>query len=212
MTEELENNENHSEAVQRKPFTEEEKEQIRYWSSKIYSRKDEAGVFLDVQDARQRLELMGCDLSRADALSMADLSEGQYADQIIMKGKATEVKDTALEIDKEEQVSEKEVKGELIVTKSLKEGTTLEIGTAKAILIVKPNPNSDSVLEVEIIANNAIIGKQDLIAGKNTIGRQGENDIVITVPEVSRNHAVIEVSQEGYSVKDLNSLNGTREI
>ena len=42
-----------------------------------------------------------------------------------------------------------------------------------------------------------------------TIGRGSGNDIIIADQTVSRAHAVLIISTEGYSVRDLNSGNGT---
>jgi len=78
----------------RTPFTDEQKDKIQMFVGKLYSREGfkQAQGFTDVDEkwARDSLELMGCDLTRADALAMADLSIGQYADMIIMKGRAPE--------------------------------------------------------------------------------------------------------------------------
>jgi len=41
------------------------------------------------------------------------------------------------------------------------------------------------------------------------IGRGEENGIVLNIPEVSRTHAVLSKSEQGYMIKDLGSTNGT---
>ena len=41
------------------------------------------------------------------------------------------------------------------------------------------------------------------------IGRGEENGIVLNIPEVSRTHAVLSRSEQGYMIKDLGSTNGT---
>lgn len=43
-----------------------------------------------------------------------------------------------------------------------------------------------------------------------TIGRQADNTIVVTDAQVSRQHARLDVTEEGISITDLNSANGTR--
>jgi serine/threonine protein kinase len=45
--------------------------------------------------------------------------------------------------------------------------------------------------------------------GKVTIGRDPENDIVISAKQVSRHHAYILCDQTGFSVTDIKSTNGT---
>lgn len=47
------------------------------------------------------------------------------------------------------------------------------------------------------------------IAGRTTIGRAGSNVLVLTDPEVSSAHAVIEVTPQGCVIRDLGSANGT---
>jgi pSer/pThr/pTyr-binding forkhead associated (FHA) protein len=42
-----------------------------------------------------------------------------------------------------------------------------------------------------------------------TIGRDVDNDIVLQEPEVSRHHIRMVLTQEGYTVEDLNTMNGT---
>ncbi len=41
------------------------------------------------------------------------------------------------------------------------------------------------------------------------IGRGEENGIVLKIPEISREHAVLTKTEEGYVIKDLGSTNGT---
>lgn len=47
------------------------------------------------------------------------------------------------------------------------------------------------------------------IAGSTTIGRAGGNVLILTDPEVSSVHAVIEVTPQGCVIRDLGSANGT---
>jgi pSer/pThr/pTyr-binding forkhead associated (FHA) protein len=48
-----------------------------------------------------------------------------------------------------------------------------------------------------------------LDADELTIGRGEDNGIVINIAEISRNHAALSKSEEGYMIKDLGSTNGT---
>jgi pSer/pThr/pTyr-binding forkhead associated (FHA) protein len=41
------------------------------------------------------------------------------------------------------------------------------------------------------------------------LGRSGENDIVLDDPKVSRSHAILEWNGLGFTVRDLDSINGT---
>lgn len=42
-----------------------------------------------------------------------------------------------------------------------------------------------------------------------TIGRDVDNDIVLQEPEVSRHHMRLVLTQDGYTIEDLNTMNGT---
>ena len=42
-----------------------------------------------------------------------------------------------------------------------------------------------------------------------TIGRISDNDLVIPDMSISKRHAIIEISQDGYSIRDRDSTNGT---
>jgi len=48
-----------------------------------------------------------------------------------------------------------------------------------------------------------------LTSGITSIGRQSDSDIVIDSPVVSRTHAIITENQQGYTIRDLGSTNGT---
>ncbi len=54
-------------------------------------------------------------------------------------------------------------------------------------------------------------GVSDIVldAGIVTVGRSGDNDVVLTAPEISRFHARIEAAGAGWRVVDLGSTNGT---
>ncbi len=42
-----------------------------------------------------------------------------------------------------------------------------------------------------------------------TIGRDASNNLVLDHPHVSRNHAIVEITESGWFIRDLNSTNGT---
>lgn len=50
----------------------------------------------------------------------------------------------------------------------------------------------------------------DLPDGRVTIGRQGDNDVVIEDDRASRHHCVLEPATGGYTLRDLDSRNGTK--
>jgi adenylate cyclase len=62
---------------------------------------------------------------------------------------------------------------------------------------------------VRLITKNSQICNFPLLKDETTIGRSDDNDIVLTGPTVSRNHARIEKTKKGYLLADLGSLNGT---
>lgn len=62
---------------------------------------------------------------------------------------------------------------------------------------------------VRLITKNGQVYNFSLLEDETTIGRSDDNDIVLPGPTVSRNHARIEKTKEGYLLTDLRSLNGT---
>lgn len=64
-----------------------------------------------------------------------------------------------------------------------------------------------AVLLVQGGANNGMT--IPLLGRTVTLGRQPDNDVVLDEAAVSRRHAVIIETKSGYSIKDLNSTNGT---
>ena len=61
-----------------------------------------------------------------------------------------------------------------------------------------------------VVVSGTDLQKAFAIEGKEvTIGSQGDNHCVLTDPTVSRHHAVIEETGEGYVLRDLGSTNGT---
>ena len=65
----------------------------------------------------------------------------------------------------------------------------------EASLLVKGGPNSGMV--------------QPLSERPLTLGRSFDNDVVVEEPSVSRRHALIMKTPNGYVLRDLNSSNGT---
>ena len=61
----------------------------------------------------------------------------------------------------------------------------------------------------KIIQNNGRTINFSIDRDKITIGRSKDNDIPLFDNTVSRNHARIEKNEEGYSLTDLGSFNGT---
>ncbi len=55
---------------------------------------------------------------------------------------------------------------------------------------------------------NEVSGRRYPLRGSTTIGRLGDNDIVLDSPKVSRHHAVIVDTGTGYTIDDLRSSNG----
>ena len=49
----------------------------------------------------------------------------------------------------------------------------------------------------------------NMIGSVITIGRDVSNNLVLDHPHVSRNHAVVEITEAGWFIRDLNSTNGT---
>ena len=61
-----------------------------------------------------------------------------------------------------------------------------------------------------LVLKGAGVGGRYLLAASETkIGRDINNEICLDDITVSRSHAIISKSSDGYSVKDLGSLNGT---
>lgn len=52
-------------------------------------------------------------------------------------------------------------------------------------------------------------GTEFVLAGEMSIGRDGDNSIVLDDPSVSAEHAVLVPSARGWQVQDLGSTNGT---
>jgi adenylate cyclase len=62
---------------------------------------------------------------------------------------------------------------------------------------------------VRLITNNSQVRNIPLLQDDTTIGRSDDNDIVLSGSTVSRKHARIERTKEGYLLTDLGSRNGT---
>lgn len=65
-------------------------------------------------------------------------------------------------------------------------------------------------IEIKLVGISDIVkGKEYVIKGTLRVGRSLNNDIVINDPNISRNHAELEVVKDGILVRDLDSTNGT---
>jgi len=62
---------------------------------------------------------------------------------------------------------------------------------------------------VRLITKNGQVYHLPLLEDETTIGRSDDNDIVLPGPTVSRKHARIQKTEEGYLLTDLGSRNGT---
>ena len=62
---------------------------------------------------------------------------------------------------------------------------------------------------VRLITKNGQVRNFPLLQDDTTIGRSDDNDIVLLGSTVSRKHARIEKTKEGYLLTDLGSRNGT---
>jgi ABC-type multidrug transport system ATPase subunit len=79
-------------------------------------------------------------------------------------------------------------------------------------LVFNPDSFSFSKSILAENVNHSHLTLSELFKGKNTltIGRNTENDLVLSHPSISRNHAKIERIGEGkYRITDLGSMNGT---
>ncbi len=63
---------------------------------------------------------------------------------------------------------------------------------------------------LEVLTGPKGTGRYPLKSGKNSIGRSSENDIILDDSSISRRHALIEISQQGATLADLGSRNGTK--
>src|SRR5262245_34718082 len=52
-------------------------------------------------------------------------------------------------------------------------------------------------------------GRTFWLTGRTSIGRQGDNDLVLNAHTISRRHALLSMDASGYVVSDLHSSNGT---
>jgi pSer/pThr/pTyr-binding forkhead associated (FHA) protein len=84
------------------------------------------------------------------------------------------------------------------------EGATQTIPTNRTQAIDAP-PTTREAAAYLLVAGERIA----LEKGENTIGRRGENDVVLEDPYVSGAHAIIELTESGVSLTDLGSTNGS---
>jgi hypothetical protein len=73
-------------------------------------------------------------------------------------------------------------------------------------------PGETFVLPVAALVVENIDGGQPVehrLGGLNFIGRTPDNHIQVAAPNISRRHAVVEIANAGYRIRDLESQNGT---
>ncbi|OGT60471.1 MAG: hypothetical protein A3E01_11210 [Gammaproteobacteria bacterium RIFCSPHIGHO2_12_FULL_63_22] len=88
---------------------------------------------------------------------------------------------------------------------------------ARALSAADPDENNDNATRVRLAlpkfllrgVSGAVFGKVFPITGPVVIGRAAECDISVPADEMSRRHALVKPTQEGLSVEDLDSANGT---
>lgn len=108
----------------------------------------------------------------------------------------------------------------------LRSGDLLTIGPVVARYVVVEEARSQSVAEVEednhatrvrlalpkfVLrgVSGAVFGKVFPVTGPVVIGRAAECDISVPADEMSRRHAMVKPTQDGLSVEDLGSANGS---
>jgi pSer/pThr/pTyr-binding forkhead associated (FHA) protein len=90
------------------------------------------------------------------------------------------------------------------ISMSKETGTTIKLGAEGPVVEVVPDEESASGMSAIVDGE-----RYELKSGANSIGRLESNDIVVNMPTVSREHVVIRVGDEEYSIVDMGSLNGT---
>lgn len=88
---------------------------------------------------------------------------------------------------------------------------------ARALSAADPDENNDNATRVRLAlpkfllrgVSGAVFSKVFPITGPVVIGRAAECDISVPADEMSRRHALVKPTQEGLSVEDLGSANGT---
>src|SRR5262249_28948611 len=63
---------------------------------------------------------------------------------------------------------------------------------------------------LEILSGPRGRGRYRLQKGQNSVGRSRENDIVLDDSSVSRRHAMVDVAENGATIADMGSRNGTK--
>lgn len=88
---------------------------------------------------------------------------------------------------------------------------------ARALSAADPDENNDNATRVRLAlpkfllrgVSGAVFSKVFPITGPVVIGRAAECDISVPADEMSRRHVLVKPTQEGLSVEDLGSANGT---
>lgn len=86
----------------------------------------------------------------------------------------------------------------------LRTGVRLSLGGAL------PAPDRAGILALHVVGGPAAGRVMPLERGEWTIGRAGENEVVLPDPGVSRRHAALEVSESAVRLYDAGSANGIR--
>jgi len=85
----------------------------------------------------------------------------------------------------------------------------VDIGTSPPDLDAHNNIDKQAVYLIVKQASRPKPELYKLDRGILSIGRDVDNDIVLSEPEVSRHHLRLLLSDDGYTVEDLNTMNGT---
>lgn len=117
-----------------------------------------------------------------------------------------ESKQNAIYISDHESTNGTRINGRRIREAVIQDGDTLTIGKVKAVALLKDTVPQGYSLRTTIDGQEKTYPIQPQ---QTKIGRTSENDIVIALPSVSSNHALIYWSQGRYWIKDLDSRNGT---
>ena len=78
-------------------------------------------------------------------------------------------------------------------------------GRVGAVEAVRPDPRPARLLPIDNDFSPLILAG----SAPKTIGREQDNDLVLTHPEISRRHARLERNGQGWRIVDLHSTNGT---
>jgi DNA segregation ATPase FtsK/SpoIIIE, S-DNA-T family len=92
---------------------------------------------------------------------------------------------------------------------ALTEGAILAVAGTGAPMLPEPVTPPEPVIRLQVVGGPNAGTIVPLRHGDYTVGRAPECEITLADPDVSRRHAVITVTSESVSVRDIGSLNGT---